>query len=142
MPTPSPQSNMLFLQWMQAKEILDNAKVDELSLRVRICNLLCPEQTEGTTTHHMINGYLAKVIHERSYGFTSTEAVRECLLTMADKGDLGTEYARRVVQWSPRLVVSEYKKMVPEYRDALTTVITCRQGPPRLEAVAPKGTLS
>lgn len=140
-PQNSPQSiDSLLLEWKAAKEKLDDAKAVEASLRTQCVDLLkSGEKQEGTEYHDLGNGWRAKMVHKLNFKFDDTEKVEAALDKIEATGNEGKFIAERLVKFDPRLSLSEYRGLDPQYRGIIDEVVTITPGLPTLELVPPKG---
>lgn len=122
------------MAWNAAKDALDVAKAREVELRKHIVGAQFDVNKVGTQNVELGNGYKLRAVVKENYTLSSdVEAVEDVLDTLEEW------QAERLVKWSPRLMVSEYKQLDPADRAKIDKVLTIAPAAPTLELVAPKG---
>lgn len=157
--TPKPASEVLgteafeFLwkavlsSWDASKAALEEAKATEMELRKEFVALASdPNKKKGTEHFDIGDGYDAKIGKKINYGWiknaedkTDIDAIDNALRAIEAKGPVGAYVASNLVKWTPDLSITEYNKLVPEFKAIIDTVIKTTDGAPTLEIVAPKG---
>lgn len=130
--------------WEAAQKSALHWKLEEMRLRMLVNELFPEVERLGEGTHYvpLSNGYRLKGEHGWNYtlnGKDDAVAVHQALDKLEKIGDDGKFIAERVVKWKPDLSVSEYKKLRPEHKSIIDTVLTTKPASPALSIVAPKG---
>lgn len=127
----------LIMQWEQAKTELDNWKIKELELRTKLVeeNFI---NEDGTQNLELGGGWKLKAVIKTNYSFTSKEALDKQLDKLERLGPEGKFVAERIVTYSPKLSLSEYKKLDNKFKKIIDEVVVTKPAAPTLELVAPK----
>ncbi|AJD83135.1 hypothetical protein [Paracoccus phage vB_PmaS-R3] len=136
--TPKPIAEMTrdeaIMSWNEAKATLDAAKAREMELRKHIVGSQFDVTKVGTQNIELGNGWKLKAVVKESYNLSSdTDKVDAVLDTFEDW------QAERLVKWSARLSVKEYKELDDEDKAKLDGILTISASSPTLELIAPKG---
>lgn len=133
MTTTDATRDEIILKWKEAKEQLDTAKALELELRNAIVSMCFDENIVGTQSIPLGAGWKLKAVIKKNYTLSSdVDAVENMLDSLEDWR------AYRLVKWSARLSVSEYKELDAEDRAKVDAVLTISPAAHTLELVAPK----
>jgi hypothetical protein len=135
-------------EWEAAKRKLEEAKADEMEIRKKVVAFnFNREKLEGTERVELNNGWELKAVKKLNYNFVSPVegidrkvAVDDALTRIEQLTPEGSFIADRLVKWTPELSVSEYRKLEPQVKAIIDTVIETKEGAPTLELVPPKGT--
>jgi hypothetical protein len=123
--------------WEKAKAALEHAKADELEKRLAVVAKHFPDHESGTATAELADGRKLKCEIGTEYA-VDKEKVAGALDKLRATGNEGTFLADRVIGFSPRLMVGEYKRLEPVYRRIIDKVITQKATTPSLKIEAPK----
>lgn len=126
--------------WFESKAALDLAKETEMTLRKNFVDFTSdPNKQEGTENIDL-GDQVAKIVKSLNYNFKKTEdgkidkkAIDRVLNTIEDLLPNGIELCESLVQWTPKLSVSEYRKLDPEVKQIFDTVITTEAAAPTLK---------
>lgn len=137
----------LLARWQSEKLLLDRAKADELKHRIDFVRFaFSKDKLEGTERIELHNGYVARGVKylvykfvSRNEGETAEEALKGAIDALVESGPEGVFVARRLIRFTPELVVGEYKKLPTRLREIMDRVIEVREGTPTLEIIPPKG---
>lgn len=131
--------NAVMLEWTKAQAALNDAKLNEAVLRKAVFELKFPNPSEGTQRAELGNGYFLKAVHKINYTLDDKDGKTDKALEELEKtGNEGAFLADRLVSWKPELSISEYRKLAPQYKAIIDTVLTTRPGMPTLEIETPK----
>ena len=104
-----------------------------------------PEAEVGTNTLELGRGYKLKGVRKLNHNLANGEGQLDAVLDSITKmGNEGTFIAERLVGWTPKLSISEYKKLEgsdpihKKIKDAIDGVLTITDGTPTLEVIVPK----
>jgi hypothetical protein len=129
----------LIMRWHAAKQRLDAAKKEEMELRNQVVAMCYADAQEGTHNLDLGSGYKLKAVVKNNYTLADNEAVDAALSKLRKVGNEGEFLADRVIGWTPKLSLSEYRELQPQYKAVIDTVLTIKPGAPSLELVEPKG---
>jgi hypothetical protein len=100
---------------------------------------------EGTNNFDLGNGYKLKIVTGTNYKLDDNEKVQGILDQIERIGNKGAFIAERLIGWTPRLSVSEYKKLgetddasETKIKELIDTVISTSPASPTVEIVTPK----
>lgn len=133
----------LILKWQEATKALALAKEVELSLRNAVIQANFSAEmsptglNEGTHNIELGNGYRLKAVGKLNYN-VSTEAAEKALDAIAKSGPEGKFVAARLVTWSPRLSLTEWRNLPDKLRKVFSPALTITPATPTLEIVEPK----
>jgi len=119
-------------------------KAQERELRDEIIAAKFDTETVGTQNVPLGNGWVLKgVIKEsRDFDLTTHDGARtkeQALDAIEGALDKLPEWLQdRIAKWTPKLSVSEYKKLEPEHRAIVDKVIVTKPAAPTLTLVEPK----
>lgn len=131
------ERDQLIMQWQQADKAAKAAVARERELRTEVFNKLFPQAKVGTNNLELGMGYKLKAVNKINYNMAGNDAVDAALEEMAKLGNEGSFIADRVVGWTPKLMLKEYKELAPEYKAIIDKVVTTSPGLPTLEVVEP-----
>lgn len=136
----------LIAAWRNAKQALDNAIQLERTLRDQVVEACFPNAGEGTSNLDIGMGYKLKVTVKINRNLTNGEGQTDDVLDEITKlGNEGAFIAERLVGWTPKLSLTEYKKLEQsnpthvKIKNMIDKVVTSSPGAPSLEMVPPKG---
>jgi hypothetical protein len=144
----------LLMLWQQAKDAIEAAKTDEMSLRKLCVSNLVPQAQEGTNNVELGNGYVAKAVVKFNYNLKAPEGVKDVVTAVDSVIDRfrtldneGPFIAERLFKWNVDVSVSEYRKLCEEAQTSATkaallrelnTVLEIKEAAPTLEIKEPK----
>jgi hypothetical protein len=119
--------------WYEMSQQLKKLKAQEILLRKKIFNALFPSPVEGTNTFELADGYVLKGKHtvQRDIDQGAFDAIKEKLRERKVNPD-------SLVQYNPRLVLREYRKMTEDECLLFDQCLIIKPGSPALEIVLPK----
>lgn len=137
----------LLVNWEKAKAAIEAAKTVEMEWRKKaVAFAFNPEQKSGTERIELGNGYEAKAVKKINYGFiknsenkTDKDKIEEALEKIEKLDPAGAYIADHLIKWTPELSLTEYKKLAPNLKAIIDTVIVTSEGAPTLEIIPPKG---
>lgn len=128
----------LIMQWEAAKLELDHWKERELHLRTKLVDSYFTTD-EGTQNLELGEGWKLKAVVKTNYTLiTKDEALEKALSKLERFGAEGKFVAERIVTYSPKLSLSEYKKLDTKFRKIIDEVVVTKPATPSLELIAPK----
>lgn len=122
------------LAWRDAKKTLDAAKDAEMQMRKHIVDTHFDTSHVGTQNIELGEGWKVKAVVKENYVLDGDNDKVDAALDRLEDWQ-----AERLVKWSPRLSVSEYKKLDAEDKAVIDGVLTIKPASPTLELVPPKG---
>lgn len=147
---PLDKDGMLMLH-KHAKDMFDHYKELEMEYRKVCASILVPEpqKNEGMNNVDLGNGYTAKVGIKFNYKLdTDNKKIWNTLDAIAKIGNKGAFIADRLVSWSPKFLVTDYREIVeeaaagaPEAKkilDLINSIMTIEDAAPTLEIKEPK----
>lgn len=137
------ERNRRLMAWQEAKDALETAKANELSLRVLAVDFMADPEKVGTTENvDLGNGYKAKMKTPLRYGFLKNAEgkldkaqIDKALSKIEKDGDAGELIAERLVKWTPDLSLTEYKLLSAKHKTIIDSVLVVSEGAPTLEIV-------
>ncbi len=146
---PDPRDTLsrdeVLLKWQSAKDLLAEAKENEMNWRKYAVKRAFPVMEEGTNTQPLGNGYMLKAVAKRNYKLLDNDVVRSCLARISKIGNKGSFVAERLVSWTPNFLLTEYRELeAAETDDAKAMLRICHEmlvideAAPTLNIVAPK----
>lgn len=147
-PLDSMNEDALLLLWQQKKEAIEIAKAEEMDLRKYIVKREFPKPNEGMNTKPLgENGYQLKASIKYNYNLADNDKVEECLNHIAALGNEGPFIADRLVGWTPKFHLTEYRTLC-EAKDKgdersikilniINEMLTITEAAPTLEIKAP-----
>lgn len=131
------------MAWRDSKAELAKATAFESALRehnikIRFTDL----KPSGVNNVELGNGYKLKCTTGINYNLANAVKVEEALtkIERALGPDLGADLCRRLVGWTPKLSVSEYKALDPKIKKIIDAVVTTSDKKATLEIVEPAAT--
>lgn len=103
-----------------------------------------PALGDGTHNIDLGDGFKLKLVNSTNYKLDDNEKVDQALEQISRIGADGTFLADRLISWTPKLSVSEFKKLEAtnaghqQIKEVLQTILTTGPAMPTLEIVAPK----
>lgn len=148
----SHDKNGLLLLWQRQQKKLGELKENEMELRKLCAGLLTatiPEVKDGVNNVELGNGYIAKVTLKTNYKLDKPNDVIEDIQYQIEKcGNEGKFLADRLITWTAKLSVSEYKELkdqansgMPEAKkiyELMNTIVVTDDGAPTLAIIEPK----
>ncbi|CUS06491.1 hypothetical protein FDJ62_gp30 [Acinetobacter phage Loki] len=130
----------LITGWSDLKEQMNRLKAQELEMRNEIIKRFFSRDLdkEGTINHELGRGWKLKAEFKKTYGFTTTEDLNAALDKLEDQSPEFKLLVERLVGWSPKLSVSEYKKLPDDFRKIIDEVIVIKPSQPTVTLVEPK----
>jgi hypothetical protein len=127
------QSNALRV-WDEAKRKLDAAKEAEMEARTAAVNLFFPNGhvPKGTNNFDLGDGWEAKFTGVLNFKVDDA-AAKVAVQALASQGEKGALVAERLFRWEPKLSVTEYNQLPPEFMPLVLPAITSSPGTPQLE---------
>ena len=140
------ERNRLLAIWDESKKALEVAKENEMKQRKAVVDFAFDQsKTSGTENIELGNGYKAKAVKKINYSFikdanekVDKKAIEKALCKIEKDGAVGELIAERLVQWTPKLSLSEYKQLSDKHKKAIDTVVVTKEAAPSLSIVAPK----
>lgn len=111
-------------------------KEQERELRDEIIAAKFDTTKTGTQNASLGNGWTLKGVIKETIDFDKSDM--DGVENALDK--LPEWLQDRIAKWTPKLSVSEYKKLEPEHRAIVDKVVVTRPAAPTLTLVPPKGT--
>lgn len=148
-PWDSMNEDALLLLWQAKKDAIAKATAEEMDLRKYIVGREFPKKQEGTNTKELGNGYQLKAGIKYNYKLADNDTVEGCLNTIAKLGNQGTFIAERLVSWTPKFLLTEYRQLQEDAEkgsefakqclDEINKMLTITEAAPTLEIKEPKG---
>jgi hypothetical protein len=125
-------------EWKQAASVAKNAAELESALRDELVRIAFdPSLTEeGTKRIPLDDDFDLKAVFKQNYNLANRDAVDEALTKIEALGNEGKFIAERVVTYSPKLSLSEYRELAPQYKRIIDEVLTVTPGKPAVEIVS------
>ena len=147
-PLDSMNEDALLMLWADKKAAIEKAKEAEMDLRKYIVGRAFPAKQEGMNTKELGNGYQLKAAVKYNYNLADNAKVEECLDHISALGNEGPFIADRLVSWSPKFLLTEYRALC-ERKDAgderavkildiVNGMLTIAEAAPTLTIVEPK----
>jgi len=137
--TLTEAQKFILSEWEKAKAALEVAKEVEMTLRNEVVAAFWPNGAdEGTTRVPLANGYSLKYVRKINHTLGDNEEVEKALADIAALGPEGKFIAKRLVGWTPKLYLTEYRQLDGQYKKIIDKVITTKDAAPSLEIVEPK----
>ena len=134
-----PSKTDLLIKWEAATKALAAAKEIEMALRLQVTDAWFPShKEEGTENVPLENGYKLKAVFKQNYTLADLETVDAALIKMEAIDAEGKFIAERLIKFTPKLSVKEYKDCPEKYRKYIDDVLTIKPATPALELVEPK----
>lgn len=126
--------------WNDLKEQMNRLKAQELEMRNEITSRFFSRDAdkEGVVNHELGRGWKLKATFKKTYSFTNTNDLNAALDKLEDQSPEFKLLAERLVGWTPKLSVSEYKKLPDDFRKEIDSVIVIKNAQPTIELVEPK----
>lgn len=123
--------NML-AEWQRLSEEIKTLQSLEKDLRQKIFLESFPTLEDGTDYIELGNGYRLKGVAKLNYTLDDNDKVIKMLPTLSPVA------SERIVNWTPKLSVKEYKLLSEEDRAKVDAVLEIKKGLPSIEIVEPK----
>lgn len=128
----SPQDT--FARWYEVQSQLQALKAEELELREQLAEMYFSDApAEGTTAMDLDGGWQLKCKKTVSRRLSNAKGETTQIVSQ-----LPPEVAEAAVGWKPELRLRGYRKLAPEHKALLDTVLTSKPGRPVLDLVPPK----
>lgn len=147
-PLDAMSEDQLLMLWSDKKKAIETAKAEEMDLRKYIVGRAFPKPSEGMNTKELGNGYQLKAAVKYNYNLADNDTVENCLARVAALGNQGPFIADRLVSWSPKFLLTEYRSLVEDKEKGdkfaesvlkeITPMLTISEGAPTLEIKEPK----
>lgn len=135
----------LIVQWQEAEKARAKAIETEMELRKAVMALCFNDAKVGTNTLELGKGYKLKGVKSLNYRLANSQGETDKMLDeIAKLGNEGQFIAERLVGWSPKLSLTEYKKLEADnpthakIKSMIDSVLTVTDAAPALEIVEPK----
>lgn len=134
-------NDMVFLQklklWDETAKMLEAVKEQEMKLRIELFGSAFPEVAQspskvGSFTALLPHGWKFKI--EAKLNTKVDDAALPAVLAKLQEMQVPTD---KLFKYTPSLYVSEFKKLSPEAKAILGSVITQSRGAPKATLVAP-----
>ena len=119
------------MAWNDIKELLDDVKKIEASLRKELLESYFAAREEGTTTVEL--GHEWKVRCKQSCTRSIDKKKIDDVMKL-----IPASIRKTLVKFEPKLVVAEYRKLSPEVKAIFDDALTLKNGSATLELVPPK----
>lgn len=130
---PEPFTQEELNEWYKLQEELKTIKEREMELRKKIFAFCFPSPVEGTNSFSIADGFVIKGKHT---------ITREVQLELYDAAKERIREAgvilEELVKWKPTLVLSAYRKLTDDQRNAMDMCLQIKPGSPAIEIVKPK----
>lgn len=133
-------AELALAEWQQLNQQLKALVLKEAEARRKAFDMFFPAPTEGTNTFDLGHGYELKAVHKYNYNLANGDGqTDDALRGIEAMGPEGKLIAERLVGWTPKLSLTEYRRLDPKeplQRDILNTlkgVLTITPGMPTLE---------
>lgn len=139
--------DQLLMEWDKLKKAVEAAKLEELDMRKYIVKKAFPNANEGMNNQELGNGYQLKANVKFNYNLVDNNTVEKCLDEISKIGNQGAFIAERLVGWTPRFLLTEYRKLQEEAEisveakqilDKVSEMLVITDAAPTLEIKAPK----
>lgn len=146
----TPTASTLLTTWQDARIAAKQATpiiVAERVARAELVAHVFSDAPVGTNNFALPEQWTLKYVRSLDYkldntpvdpndpsGTTRTELMLDKLAALGNDGQF---IAERVVKWKPELSVSEYKKLTPEQRAIVDTVLTTSDASPEVTLIPP-----
>lgn len=147
-PWDSMNEDALLLLWQNKKDAIEKAKAEEMELRKYIVKREFPKPNEGMNNKDLGNGYTLKASVKYNYNLADNDKVEECLSKIAALGNQGSFIAERLVSWTPKFLLTEYRQLQEEAEkgsgfakqclDEVNNMLTITEAAPTLEIKEPR----
>lgn len=128
------EAQEIFIAWQQMAEQLEALKARELELRLQVAEIYFPEAgDEGTTSMDLNDGWQLKLVKRVNRRLANSKGETDAIVKQ-----LPPEVAEKAIAWKPELKLRDYKKLAPEFRAIIDSVVTTSPGTPSLKLVPPK----
>lgn len=140
------KDDLLFL-WDKKKKAIASAQEEEMVLRKYIVAKAFDKPVEGTNRQELGNGYDLKAVIKYNYKLADNNVVEKTLDEIASVGNEGKFIAERLVSWTPKFLLTEYRQLEQDANESVTKktilqlvtkMLTISEAAPTLEIVEPK----
>ena len=147
-PLDAKSEDELLMLWDAKKAAIETAKEEEMELRKYIVGRAFPAKTEGMNNKELGNGYTLKAGIKYNYNLADNDTVESCLDRISAIGNTGSFIADRLVSWSPKFLLTEYRQLqidaekgekpAQEILKIVNEMLTITDAAPSLEIKEPK----
>lgn len=132
--------NEVIQQWLDTKKQMEALREREVELRNEVLKRKFAGKLghEGTVNSELGNGYKLKAVFKKTYGFTDTEKLGEMLDYLETQSPEYGVLVDRLVTYSPKLSVSEFKQLPDHFLKQFEKVVVIKDAQPTLSLVEPK----
>ena len=128
------ERDTLILQWRAAKSSAVAAVEKEMNLRLAIVEkTFDPDKVKGTENIELGQGWKLKAVKKQNYNLKGSQ--QEIVTALSG---MSAEIQKRLVKWSPKLSLTEYKLLEEKDLAAIDKVVVVTPATPTLELVEPK----
>lgn len=139
-------ASQLLSAWYAAKTSLENAKLEEHALRLKVFELFGDKSIVGTTQTVRLGGsYKLSMKIPVYYKFSKDAdgtlddiAITNALEEISDSGPMGMHCADELVRWKPELSVTTYKQLTRAHQTIIDRLIEITHGMPTVDLVGGK----
>lgn len=134
----SIEESQLITEWQKSVRQLDDAKAREIALRNEIIQrMFADHKDEGTENVKLYRGWKLKANFKLSYN-VDKDKIEAALSKIENTGPEGEFIAKRIVTFTPKLSVKEYRDLPANIKRIVDSVLTIKPGQSSLELIAPK----
>ena len=147
-PYDAMSEDQLLMAHKKLQEDLSALKEKEMELRKYIVSRAFPNRTEGTNTKELGAGYELKAVVKFNYSLADNKSVEDGLDRISKIGNSGAFIADRLIGWTPKFYVSEYREIqksadegsseAKEMLKVIETFLTINDAAPTLTIKEPK----
>ncbi len=147
-PLDSMNEDALLLLWQQKKDAIEKARAEEMDLRKYIVCREFPKAAEGTNSKELGNGYTLKAVQKYNYNLADNDTVEATLEKLSNMGPSGAAISDRLVSWSPKFLLTEYRQLQEDKEkgsqfastalSVINEMLTIVEAAPTLEIKEPK----
>jgi hypothetical protein len=131
---PTIEQHTALQYWDRTKRALDAAKEAESAARTAAVMAFFPNGhvPKGTNNFDLGDSWEAKFTGVLNFKVDDA-AAKVAVQALYSQGEKGAFVADRLFRWEPKLSVTEYTKLPPEYLPLVLPAITSSPGTPQLE---------
>jgi len=123
-----------YRRWIEITETLAALKEEELALRLALVEAYFPNaDPEGTATLELQDGWELQLTMRMNRTVANGKGEADAVMRQ-----LPPEVAEKVFAWKPSLQLRGYRKLAPDHKALVDSVVTSTPGTPALKLVAPK----
>ena len=136
------ERNQLIVEWKQAAEELAAWKEKEMALRLQLAAdtaMFNPGIESGTQTYQLGGGWKLKLERKIAYKIENKQGEAFAVMhQLCQMGEGTARVAKELFSFEANLRTGEYKKLTPEERAVVDTILTTKPATPSLSMEAPK----